>query len=299
MRAWVAERLTRRFGRIVRRRERHDRQRIAAGSRLGRQDLPRSRRSRRAGRSVVSRSDPGVRRVPGALPHRRHRRRRPHPRIARTRARPAPTPSRSFSISFRTFRTPRAARSRGPRRETVVRICEHFGLPIVEDDPYGELRFEGDDLPPLVARETTAPIIYSGTGSKIMAPGMRIAWLVIADEEIREKIVLAKQGADLHSGTFAQYVFHAYASNGGAFDRPRSQHRGDLPAPPRRDGRGAGGGDARRRPVHAPRRRNVPLGDRSRRRHYGAAAHLGPVESRVRARASTSIRDATFTTGCG
>ncbi len=51
-----------------------------------------------------------------------------------------------------------------------------------------------------------------------MAPGMRIAWLVIADEEIREKIVLAKQGADLHSGTFAQYVFHEYARGGDAFD---------------------------------------------------------------------------------
>jgi 2-aminoadipate transaminase len=48
---------------------------------------------------------------------------------------------------------------------------------------------------------------------------MRIAWLVIPDEEIREKIVLAKQGADLHSGTFAQYVFHEYVSDAAAFDR--------------------------------------------------------------------------------
>lgn len=104
------------------------------------------------------------------------------------------------------------------RRESVVRICDHFGLPIVEDDPYGELRFEGENLPPLIAHETTAPIIYLGTGSKIMAPGMRIAWLVIPDDEIREKIVLAKQGADLHSGTFAQYVFHEYASDERAFD---------------------------------------------------------------------------------
>jgi 2-aminoadipate transaminase len=47
---------------------------------------------------------------------------------------------------------------------------------------------------------------------------MRIAWLVIPDDDIREKIVLAKQGADLHSGTFAQYVFHEYASDGRAFD---------------------------------------------------------------------------------
>jgi 2-aminoadipate transaminase len=107
--------------------------------------------------------------------------------------------------------------SRG-RRESVVRICESFDLPIVEDDPYGELRFEGNDLPALITYPTSGPVIYSGTGSKIMAPGMRVAWLVIADAEIREKIVLAKQGADLHSGTLAQYIFHEYASDGEKFD---------------------------------------------------------------------------------
>jgi 2-aminoadipate transaminase len=116
------------------------------------------------------------------------------------------------------FQNPTGRTLSRPRREDVVRICEHFGLPIVEDDPYGELRFEGDDLPPLISYDSTAPIVYSGTASKIMAPGMRIAWLVTADEEIREKIVLAKQGADLHSGTFAQYVFHQYASDDDAFD---------------------------------------------------------------------------------
>jgi 2-aminoadipate transaminase len=116
------------------------------------------------------------------------------------------------------FQNPTGCTLAGRRRESVVRICEHFDLPIVEDDPYGELRFEGTDLPPLVSHPTTAPIIYSGTGSKVMAPGMRIAWLVIGDEEIREKVVLAKQGADLHSGTFAQYVFHEYARDGDRFD---------------------------------------------------------------------------------
>jgi 2-aminoadipate transaminase len=116
------------------------------------------------------------------------------------------------------FQNPTGRTLSGRRRETVVRICEHFDLPIVEDDPYGELRFEGTDLPSLISYDTNAPIIYLGTGSKIMAPGMRIAWLVIPDEDIREKIVLAKQGADLHSGTFAQYVFHQYASQGDAFD---------------------------------------------------------------------------------
>lgn len=116
------------------------------------------------------------------------------------------------------FQNPTGRTLSRPRREHVARICGHFGLPIVEDDPYGELRFEGDDLPPLISSATTAPIIYLGTGSKVTAPGMRIAWLVVPNDEIREKIVLAKQGADLHSGTFAQYVFYEYASDGTAFD---------------------------------------------------------------------------------
>jgi len=104
------------------------------------------------------------------------------------------------------------------RRERIVRICDRFELPIVEDDPYGELRFEGTELPALASLAGTAPVLYSGTGSKIMAPGLRVAWLVIPDDEIREKIVLAKQGADLHSGSLAQYIFYTYASDGEAFE---------------------------------------------------------------------------------
>ncbi|MBV9719547.1 MAG: PLP-dependent aminotransferase family protein [Candidatus Eremiobacteraeota bacterium] len=116
------------------------------------------------------------------------------------------------------FQNPTGRTLSRERRERTVRVCERFDLPIVEDDPYCELRFEGNDLPPLISLQSSAPVIYSGTGSKILAPGMRVAWLVIPDEEIREKIVLAKQGADLHSGTFAQYVFHEYASDGETFD---------------------------------------------------------------------------------
>jgi 2-aminoadipate transaminase len=100
-----------------------------------------------------------------------------------------------------------------------VRICEHFGVPIVEDDPYGELRFGGAHLPALASLPTSGTIVYSGTGSKIMAPGMRIAWLVTHDREVHEKLVLAKQGADLQSGTLAQYVFAAFVSKREAFER--------------------------------------------------------------------------------
>jgi len=115
------------------------------------------------------------------------------------------------------FQNPTGQTLARERREHIVRICERYDLPIVEDDPYGELRFEGSDIAPLASHHSAAPLLYSGTGSKIMSPGMRVAWLVVPDDDIREKIVLAKQGSDLHSGTFAQYVFHEYVSDETAF----------------------------------------------------------------------------------
>ncbi len=119
-------------------------------------------------------------------------------------------PFPKFLYLIANFANPTGRTLARDRREAVVRICERYDLPIVEDDPYGELRFEGEDLPPLSRSSRGSSIYYLGTGSKIVAPGMRVAWLVIADEEVREKVVLAKQGADLHSGTLAQYVFAAY-----------------------------------------------------------------------------------------
>ena len=117
------------------------------------------------------------------------------------------------------FQNPTGRTLAAERREPIVRICEHFGVPIVEDDPYGELRFSGEHLPALSSFSRGGTIIYSGTGSKIMAPGMRVAWLAMRDMEVREKLVLAKQGADLQSGTLAQYVFARYVSKAEAFER--------------------------------------------------------------------------------
>lgn len=117
------------------------------------------------------------------------------------------------------FQNPTGRTLAADRRERIVRICEHFGVPIVEDDPYGELRFSGSHLPSLSSFSRDGTIIYCGTGSKIMAPGMRIAWLAMHDMEVREKLILAKQGADLQSGTFAQYVFTQFVSKREAFER--------------------------------------------------------------------------------
>jgi 2-aminoadipate transaminase len=90
------------------------------------------------------------------------------------------------------------------RRLRLVEIARKHDLILVEDDPYGELRFEGEEITPLyrLAPERT---IYLSTFSKTLAPGLRIGW-VTAPKPIIHKFVQAKQGTDLHTSTFAQAV---------------------------------------------------------------------------------------------
>jgi 2-aminoadipate transaminase len=127
-------------------------------------------------------------------------------------------PFPKFLYIIPNFQNPTGRTLSADRRETIVRICERFELPIVEDDPYGELRFEGSDLRSLASYDTQGGVIYSGTGSKIMAPGLRVAWLAIRDHDVRDKIALAKQGTDLQTGSLAQYIFHQYVSKAEPFE---------------------------------------------------------------------------------
>jgi 2-aminoadipate transaminase len=110
------------------------------------------------------------------------------------------------------------------RRHQLVELADRFGVPIIEDDPYGQLRFEGEHLPAVEVVESqvhggknityTGNVIYLSTFSKILAPGFRLAW-VIAPPEVISKLVQAKQGTDLHTATFNQIV--AYEVGKGGF----------------------------------------------------------------------------------
>jgi len=126
-------------------------------------------------------------------------------------------PFPKFVYLIPNFQNPTGRTLAAERREQIVRICERFDIALVEDDPYGELRFEGEHLPSLSSYATTGTIVYLGTGSKVMAPGLRVAWVVCDDEDVREKLVLAKQGADLHSGSLSQYLFHRFVSRTAQF----------------------------------------------------------------------------------
>lgn len=124
------------------------------------------------------------------------------------------------------FQNPTGGTLSFERRLKLIELAERYGVPIIEDDPYGQLRFEGEHLPSLNVLDSqtrtqnecySGNVIYLSTFSKTLAPGLRLAW-VIAPPEVIHKLVLAKQGADLHTSTFNQIVAYEVA-HGGFLDR--------------------------------------------------------------------------------
>jgi len=109
------------------------------------------------------------------------------------------------------------------RRQKLVELADKYGVPIVEDDPYGQLRYEGEHIPSVVALDSefrgpngghySGNVIYLSTFSKLLAPGLRLAW-VIAPPEVIRKLVMTKQAADLHTSSFNQYVAYEVAKGG-------------------------------------------------------------------------------------
>jgi len=89
------------------------------------------------------------------------------------------------------------------RRKRLIELANEYDLPVIEDNPYGELRFEGQIPPSLKAFDTEGRVIFLGTFSKTFSPGMRIGW-VIADTTILQKYNCIKQGSDLQTSTIAQ-----------------------------------------------------------------------------------------------
>ena len=134
-----------------------------------------------------------------------------------------------FVYALPNFQNPAGVTMSLPRRRRLVERASALGIPIVEDDPYGQLLYEGDHLPSLVSLDAethgcangektfTGNVLYLSTLSKTLAPGLRIAW-VVAPEVVISKLVQIKQGADLHTSTFCQYVAYEVA-RGGFLDR--------------------------------------------------------------------------------
>lgn len=122
------------------------------------------------------------------------------------------------------FQNPSGSTLSLERRQKLIEIADKYGVPIIEDDPYGQLRYEGEHIPSVVALDSeyrgpngghySGNVIYISTFSKLLAPGLRLAW-VIAPREVIQKLVMTKQAADLHTSSFNQYV--AYEVGKGGF----------------------------------------------------------------------------------
>jgi 2-aminoadipate transaminase len=95
------------------------------------------------------------------------------------------------------------------RRQAVMEVLARHDVVVVEDNPYGEVRFEGEHLPSLQSMDARDQVISLGTFSKVLCPGLRVAWLG-APREMRDAMVILKQGADLHTSTLDQMLVEAY-----------------------------------------------------------------------------------------
>jgi len=128
-----------------------------------------------------------------------------------------------FMYVLPNFQNPAGVTLSEGRRHQLILLADKYGIPIIEDDPYGQLRYEGEHLAPLVVLDrenlrrdngfTLGNVIYVSTFSKTLAPGIRLAWIV-APEDVISKLVLLKQAADLHTSTFNQQVAFEVARDG-------------------------------------------------------------------------------------
>jgi len=111
-----------------------------------------------------------------------------------------------------TFQNPTGITMSLKRRESLIDLAGKYQIPIIDDNPYGELRYSGERVPSLKALGGNA-VISLGTFSKIISPGVRLGWLT-GCPEVMKMIERVKQAVDLHSTTFTQYMIYEYIKAG-------------------------------------------------------------------------------------
>lgn len=121
----------------------------------------------------------------------------------------AATPQVKLIYVIPDFQNPTGKTWTTERRQQFMEIINEYEIPVVEDNPYGELRFEGETPFTLKSLDTKGLVVFVSTFSKTFCPGMRIGWLAAADK-LREKFVLVKQAADLHTSTISQHIISKY-----------------------------------------------------------------------------------------
>jgi DNA-binding transcriptional MocR family regulator len=112
-----------------------------------------------------------------------------------------------------TFQNPSGRVMSAERRQALLSLAQRFQVPILEDDPYGELYFGAPPPSPIKALDRHGHVIYLSTFSKILFPGLRIGWMV-APRPVVERLAMTKQHADLHGNTLAQWALDEFIQRG-------------------------------------------------------------------------------------
>jgi len=115
------------------------------------------------------------------------------------------------------FQNPTGVTLSEKRRRRIIDLANEFDFLVFEDDPYGNLRFEGEHIPPIKSFDDCGRVIYASSFSKILSPGLRLGWTV-ADIELSRKLALLKQTSDVSANVFSQRIANEYM-RGGYFDR--------------------------------------------------------------------------------
>jgi 2-aminoadipate transaminase len=118
-----------------------------------------------------------------------------------------------FIYTIPTFQNPAGTVMPESRRKKLIDIAHEYNLVIIEDDPYGKLRYDIPAIKPIKAFDDEGRVIYMSTFSKILAPGFRLAW-IIAPDDVMRKLALCKQAQDLCTAPFSQYIAHEFIKSG-------------------------------------------------------------------------------------
>ncbi len=111
------------------------------------------------------------------------------------------------------FQNPSGVTMSLERRKELLRLAYQYELPIVEDSPYRDLRYKGETVPAIYSLDNQKQVIALGTFSKLLAPGLRLAW-IIAPVEWMDRMIVAKQSMDLCSPTYTQFMAAEYLKRG-------------------------------------------------------------------------------------
>ena len=117
-----------------------------------------------------------------------------------------------FAYVVPNFQNPTGLTYSKERREAVCALFDRYDTVLVEDDPYGELRFKGEKLPYIGAGKLPHSVLL-GTFSKTVTPGMRLGFIITQDKELMNHLVTAKQSSDLHTNIFSQYMIADYLAH--------------------------------------------------------------------------------------